>query len=100
MALWEVVVVLLVVAAISGVLACYALQGGAQAAGTTCDQNVTRINQAIEKWYFDKGRWPEPDLSDLGRDPAYFPGGIPRCPVTGEPYRMDAETHRVLRHHH
>jgi hypothetical protein len=65
-----------------------------------CDQNVAEINAAIERWYTDKGHWPADDLSDIGQDPRYFPEGIPRCPVTREPYSIDPRTHRVLRHRH
>jgi len=58
------------------------------------------INLAVEKWFFDNGRWPAPDLSDIAADRRYFPGGPPRCPVNGQPYRLDPRTHRVIPHHH
>jgi len=66
----------------------------------SCDQNVARINLAVEKWFFDTGQWPAHDLSDIGADPRYFPNGPPRCPVTGQPYRLDPRTHRVIPHRH
>ncbi|GIW99875.1 MAG: hypothetical protein KatS3mg111_3208 [Pirellulaceae bacterium] len=58
-------------------------------------QNVAEINSAIERWYFEKGTWPRADLSDIGRDPNYFPDGIPTNPITGQRYRMNTSTHRV-----
>jgi hypothetical protein len=99
-ALREISLVLLAVAAISGVVAQRLAFSGAQAGAAVCEGNVARINVAIEKWFFDKGCWPADDLADIGCDHAYFPNGIPRCPVTGEPYTMDARSHRVRRHGH
>jgi len=96
----EVGLVLLAVTAISGVVARRLAPSGTKAGAAVCEGNVARINMAIEKWFFDKGRWPAADLSDIGRDRAYFPNGIPRCPVTREPYRMDPQCHRVRRHSH
>jgi hypothetical protein len=93
-------VVLLVLAAVGAVLAQALAERGATAAEAACRQNVVRINQAIEKWFFDKGHWPAADLSDIGSDRAYFPSGIPRCPMTGEPYKADPQAHRVVPHSH
>ncbi len=58
-------------------------------------QNISEINGAIERWYFEKGTWPKADLSDIGADPNYFPDGLPTNPVTGAAYTMDTTTHRV-----
>jgi len=60
-------------------------------------QNIAEINGAVERWYFEKGSWPAPDLSDIGADPAYFPEGIPANPVSGAAYALDATTYRVIR---
>jgi hypothetical protein len=90
-----------IVVIVLGVVVAYTLADrSAEAAQTACDQNASLINVAIEKWFFDKGRWPAADLGDIAQDPAYFPNGIPPCPVTGAPYGMDPRTHRVIKHYH
>lgn len=68
---------------------------------TACRVNAQYINRAVERWYFMEGEWPSPDLNDrFSRDTDYFPNGIPRCPVNGERYRLNPETHRVMGHTH
>jgi len=66
----------------------------------SCEQEIARVNLVVEKWFFDTGRWPADDLSDIGADPRYFPDGPPRCPITGQRYRLDPRTHRVRRCEH
>jgi general secretion pathway protein G len=58
-------------------------------------QNRADINLAVERWYFEKGKWPADDLSDIGRDRDYFPRGLPNDPATGAAYALDSITHRV-----
>lgn len=60
-------------------------------------QNISEINSAVERWYFEKGTWPNTDLTDIGTDPAYFPDGIPANPLTGNTYQLDGTTFRVIR---
>ncbi len=57
-------------------------------------QNVSEINSAVERWYFEKGKWPKSNLSDIGRDPNYFPDGIPTNPLTGKKYSLN-KNHRA-----
>jgi hypothetical protein len=95
----EVTVVVLLLAAIGGTLLGRITGLRAEVAATACHQNATEINIAIDRWRVEKGRWPAQDLSDIASDPSYFPDGIPRCPVTGEEYKMDPQTHRVGRSH-
>ena len=99
-AIREVAITLLVLLVMVGVMIYCLASRTAEAAHAACEQNMASINVAIEKWFFDKGRWPANDLHDLAQDKAYFPSGVPRCPVTGEPYRMDLRTYRVARHPH
>jgi general secretion pathway protein G len=53
------------------------------------------INAAVERWYVEKGAWPANNLSDIGADVNYFPGGIPVNPVDSSAYTLNATTHRV-----
>lgn len=58
-------------------------------------QNKSEINSAVERWYFEKGSWPQDNLSDIGADTNYFPSGLPTNPVSGAAYTLDATTHRA-----
>ena len=64
----------------------------------SCLHNHTEINITVEQYYLHTGTWPANDLSDIATDVNYFPEGLPTCPVTGEAYRLDPVTHRVVGH--
>jgi prepilin-type N-terminal cleavage/methylation domain-containing protein len=64
----------------------------------TCLHTRGEINATVERYYIHTGNWPANDLSDIGADPDYFPSGIPTCPATGQAYRLDPTTHRVVGH--
>ncbi len=59
-----------------------------------CFQNKAEINSAVERYYFDNGALP----ADLAALNAYFPDGVPKCPVSGNDYTLDAATKRVSGH--
>jgi general secretion pathway protein G len=65
---------------------------------TTCVHNRAEINISVERYYLHTGSWPANDLSDIAADLDYFPNGVPTCPSTGEAYRLDPTTHRVIGH--
>ncbi len=52
-------------------------------------QNIAEINAAVERWYFEKGKYPKADLSDIGGDKNYFPDGIPANPLTDGKYKLN-----------
>jgi type II secretory pathway pseudopilin PulG len=93
---------LLAVVAILGLLAALIvprISGGNDVAKEkTCVHNRTELNITVEQYYLHTGTWPANDLSDIGADVNYFPDGLPTCPVTGAPYRIDPMTHRVIGH--
>jgi len=64
----------------------------------TCHHTRGEINMAVEQYYIHTGSWPADDLSDIAADSNYFPSGIPLCPASGQPYRLDPATHRVVGH--
>ncbi|HJN12539.1 MAG TPA: type II secretion system protein [Pirellulaceae bacterium] len=51
------------------------------------------LNNAIEKYYFDRSAFP-PDLDTLYTD-GYYPAPIPNNPVTNVPFVLDPATNRV-----
>jgi prepilin-type N-terminal cleavage/methylation domain-containing protein len=65
---------------------------------TTCSHNRAEINVTVERYYLHTGNWPAADLSDIAAEPDYFPGGLPMCPSSGDAYRLDPTTHRVIGH--
>lgn len=64
----------------------------------TCLHTRGGINATVERYYLHTGNWPANDLSDIAADPDFFPDGIATCPVTGQAYRLDPATHRVVGH--
>jgi len=58
-------------------------------------QNKSEINASVERWYFENGSWPKDDLSDIGADTNYFPGGLPTNPTSGAAYTLNSSTHRA-----
>jgi type II secretory pathway pseudopilin PulG len=93
---------LIAVVAILGILAVLVLPrvigGTGVVKDKTCIHNRAEINITVERYYLHTGAWPANDLSDIGADPNYFPDGLPTCPVTGAPYRIDPATKRVVGH--
>jgi general secretion pathway protein G len=93
---------LLAVVAILGILAALivprVIGGSDKAKEKSCLHNRAEINITVEQFYLHNGTWPASDLSDIASDPNYFPDGLPTCPVSGQPYRIDPTTHRLIGH--
>jgi type II secretory pathway pseudopilin PulG len=93
---------LLAVVVILGILAALILPrvttGTDTAKIKTCVHNRVEINITVEQYFMNTGTWPADDLSDIKTNVNYFPDGLPTCPVTGAPYRIDPATHRVVGH--
>ena len=70
----------------------------AKAKANVCAQYKADIDDALEKYYFDKATWAT-DLNDIQSDD-YYPTAIPVCPVTGQAYTIDPTTHRISGHSH
>lgn len=65
-----------------------------------CQGQVTDIELKAQLWLRAKGAFPQADLSDIGADVTYFPGGLPKCPVDGSVYTMDTASGTVVGHSH
>lgn len=59
-----------------------------------CFQNKAELNSAVERYYFDNGTLP----ANTAALSAYFPDGVPVCPVSTNAYALDATTKRVTSH--
>src|SRR5687768_12073005 len=66
----------------------------------SCYVNKGEINLQVQLWYRNQGTWPANDLSDIAADTAYFPQGLPQCPVDGTTYTLNGTTHEVTGHTH
>jgi type II secretory pathway pseudopilin PulG len=93
---------LIAVVAILGIIAALIVprvsQGNGRAKEKACLHNRAEINITVERYYLHNNAWPANDLSDIGASADYFPDGLPTCPVSGQSYRLDAATHRVIGH--
>lgn len=94
---------MLAVVALVGILSALAIPRFANndtaAETAACHAYVGDIEIQAEIWNHDTGGWPATNLSDIGTDINYFPGGLPTCPVDGSAYTIDA-TGRVVGHSH
>ena len=74
---------------------------GADASAETaaCHAYRSDIEVQAEIWKHETGNWPASDLSDVGSNVAYFPSGVPTCPVDGSAYTLDSNG-RVVGHDH
>ena len=66
--------------------ACYACQGD--------------IELQVKLWKRNNGTYPAASLSDIGVDTAYFPSGVPTCPIDGTTYTINTTTGLVTGHTH
>jgi len=58
------------------------------------------IEIQVELWRHNTGTLPASNLATIGADIAYFPGGLPTCPVDGSAYIIDISTGLVVGHNH
>jgi prepilin-type N-terminal cleavage/methylation domain-containing protein len=65
-----------------------------------CDTNQGEIELQIKLWRRNQGAYPAANLSDIGADTNYFPGGLPLCPVDGTAYTIDPTGGLVVGHTH
>lgn len=65
-----------------------------------CCMHQAEIELQAQLWRRNQGAFPAASLSDLGGKIAYFPDGVPTCPVDGTPYTIDTTTGMVSGHTH
>jgi general secretion pathway protein G len=65
-----------------------------------CELNQGEIELQAKLWRRNQGTYPAADLSNIGADVAYFPEGIPTCPVDGSAYTIDTTSGIVTGHTH
>ncbi len=65
----------------------------------SCEMNRAILNKQVEGYYYLEATWPLDDLSDIKTNAAYFPDGIPTCPVDQTSYVLrPSPYHRISGH--
>jgi general secretion pathway protein G len=67
---------------------------------TACEVNQGEIELQVKLWRRNQGAYPAADLSNIGAAAAYFPQGLPTCPVDGSAYTIDTTSGTVIGHTH
>jgi general secretion pathway protein G len=96
--LMELIAVVAILGVIAALIVPRLISGTDVAKEKACFHNRAEINITVERYYMHTDAWPANDLSNIGGDANYFPDGLPTCPVSGQAYRLDPATHRVVGH--
>lgn len=67
---------------------------------SACFNQKAEIELQVRLWRRNTGSYPAANLSNIGADTAYFPSGLPTCPVDGTTYTINTTTGRVTGHTH
>lgn len=89
----ELLIVVLILAALSAIAIPRISKSATNAKQNACDTNIDVINSAIEMYNADNGSYPAA-LTDVTKSTTYFPDGEPKCPLAGN-YSLDGTTKRV-----
>jgi prepilin-type N-terminal cleavage/methylation domain-containing protein len=65
-----------------------------------CAANKADVELQVQLWRRNQGNYPAADLSNIGSNAAYFPSGLPVCPVDGTPYTINTTSGFVTGHTH
>ena len=65
-----------------------------------CYANQGDIELQVKLWRRNNGSYPAANLSNIGADTAYFPSGLPVCPVDGTAYTINTTSGLVTGHTH
>ena len=93
----ELLIVVLILAALSAIAIPRISQSAQNAKQNACDTNIDVINSAIEMYNADNSAYPGA-MADVTGSTTYFPDGAPACPLGGT-YSMDGATKRVSCNH-
>jgi general secretion pathway protein G len=96
--LMELIAVVAILGVVAALIVPRLITGTDLAKEKACFHNRAEINITVERYYMHNDAWPANDLSNIGADLNYFPDGLPTCPVSGQAYRLDPVTHRVVGH--
>ncbi len=92
----ELLIVVLILAALSAIAIPRISQSAHNAKQNACDTNVDVINSAIEMYNADNGSYPGA-LTDVTGSATYFPDNAPVCALAGT-YSMNASNRVTCNH--
>ncbi|MBN1456939.1 MAG: prepilin-type N-terminal cleavage/methylation domain-containing protein [Sedimentisphaerales bacterium] len=84
----ELLIVVLILAALAAIAVPRISQSAYQAKLKACETNIKMFNSMLEQYYSDNGKYPS-DMDVLFKDTNYFPDGKPICPITEKEYKKD-----------
>jgi prepilin-type N-terminal cleavage/methylation domain-containing protein len=83
----ELLIVVLILAALSAIAIPRISQSATQAKSKACQTNIDILNSSIELYHAEEGAYPTGgDLTLVTGNQAYFPDGAPECPITEAVY--------------
>jgi type II secretory pathway pseudopilin PulG len=98
--LWELIAVVAILGALGALIVPRVLGHHSSTKRATCLINQGEIEMQVRLWRRNTGSYPSTNLADIGADTAYFPEGLPTCPVDGTPYTIDTTSGLVTGHTH
>lgn len=93
----ELLIVVLILAALSAIAIPRISQSATNARLNACATNIDIMNSTIELYNAEESDYPG-DITDVTDNTDYFPDGVPICPLSGI-YSMSATSHRVSCNH-
>jgi len=81
----ELLIVVLILAALAAIAIPRISQGATNAKARVCETNIGILNQAIEEYYSTNGAFPA-NLIAISGDVSLFPDGQPTCPIINNRY--------------
>ncbi len=83
----ELLIVVLILAALSAIAIPRISQSATQAKSKACETNIDILNSSVELYNAEEGAYPTGgDLTIITGSTDYFPDGAPKCPITDAVY--------------
>jgi type II secretory pathway pseudopilin PulG len=96
----ELIAVVTILAIVAAYIIPRAGSYNATAKRNACWTNQGEIELQVKLWRRNNGTYPLANLSNIEANTAYFPEGLPTCPVDGTAYTIDTTTGLVTGHTH
>lgn len=90
----ELLIVVLILAALAAVAVPRISESATAARKRLCRTNIEVINTEIEEYRLNSGAYPD-SLPEVTQNPNYFPDGAPICPITKQAYTISQAIYRV-----
>ena len=98
--LWELVSVVAILGVLAALIVPRVIGNHSNAKRASCFLNQGEIEMQVKLWRRNTGSYPAANLADIGANTAYFPEGLPTCPVDSTSYTIDTTSGSVIGHTH